>query len=241
MGERFSGIAAITFDFFRTLVRHRTGRGRGATLMAYLHEQGLASDPWAHRVLYDVFQSHASDYAPDLPPTEKDRYLRDFTERVFRSLNVQAGPDVAAEHAEAIWQLLGPDSLRVFDEVPEVLRSLRARRYRLAVISNWQCGLGHFCAELGIADAFEHVLASAEVGAAKPDPRIFLEACRRLDLPPERVLHVGDDFIEDVEGARSAGLRVAWLRRDDAPTAETESPVIADLSALPALLPDVRS
>lgn len=208
---------AITFDCYGTLIRLRTGVGRGRALMTYLSEQGLKSDPWEHQVLYDVFEAHAKEYSPDFPEEEKQQYLRRFVERVFRRLGVRASDGEAADHAQSVWTLLGPVSFSVFTEVPGVLRTLKAAGYRLAVVSNWQCGLGHFCTELGLGDAFDDVVASAEVGSSKPDPAIFHEACRRLGVHCGRVLHVGDSLEDDFEGARRAGLQAVLLQRDREP------------------------
>jgi FMN phosphatase YigB (HAD superfamily) len=47
----------------------------------------------------------------------------------------------------------------------------------------------------------------------KPSPVIYEVAVRQLGLPPEQILHVGDHFLEDVEGARSAGLQSLHLVR----------------------------
>ena len=218
--------------------------------MSYLNAEGLASDPWEHQVLYDVFEPHARDYSLDFSREERRRYLRRFAERVFQRLSVQASPAEAADRSEDVWRLLGPASLVVFPEVPEVLRELGGAGYRLAVVSNWQCGLGHFCAELGLDGHFEHVIASAEIGSEKPEPGIFREACRRLGTPADRVLHVGDSVTADVQGARGAGLQAVLVQRHppDSPTEEgtsaeatteeppTEAPTIPDLSALPDLV-----
>ncbi len=212
--ESMARIDAITFDFFNTLARHRSSQGRGATLMAYLDANGLASDPWEHQALYDVFERHGVEYAPDQSAQEKQEYYRRLASRLFHRLNVRASDDVAAKHAVRLWQLLGPACFTVFSEVSDVVRRLKAAGYRLAVVSNWQCGLKHFCAELGIGESFDHVLASAEVGYAKPAPEIFHEACRRLGTEPKRVLHIGDTPVDDFDGARSAGLQAILLRRD---------------------------
>jgi HAD superfamily hydrolase (TIGR01549 family) len=208
------GIQAVTFDFFNTLVSHRRGDGgRGSALMEYLRSQGLESDPWEHQVLYDVLEPHAREYAPDQSPAVKHNYLCRLAERVFERLNVRSEVQEARSHATKIWELIGPSSLAVFPEVPRTLERLRAAGYRLAVVSNWQCGLRHFCVELGIEDMFEHVVASAEVGYAKPRREIFEEACRRLAVPADRVLHVGDTVEDDVEGARGAGMRAVLVSR----------------------------
>ena len=47
-----------------------------------------------------------------------------------------------------------------------------------------------------------HVIASTDVGACKPDPQIFAEAVRRAGVPASEILHVGDSWVYDVEGAR---------------------------------------
>jgi FMN phosphatase YigB (HAD superfamily) len=50
------------------------------------------------------------------------------------------------------------------------------------------------------------VVSSCDLGSAKPEPGIFLEAARRLGLPPEQILHVGDRWELDVDGAERAGF-----------------------------------
>jgi putative hydrolase of the HAD superfamily len=208
-------IDAVTFDFYNTLVYHHQGHGRGSTLMEYLRAQGLPSDPWEHQVLYDVFEQHGTEYAPHQSEQDKRRYLVRFTNRVFLRLNVRAPDRAVADHAANVWRVLGPASLAVFPEVSGVLEALRGAGYRLAVVSNWQGGLRHFCTELGLGDAF--------------DP------CRRLGVPSHRVLHVGDSVVDDVEGALGAGLRAVLVQREpEGPP--VDAPMIPNLDGLPQLL-----
>ena len=123
----------------------------------------------------------------------------------------------------------GPEPWRVFPEVPGVLRMLRERGLRLAVISNWDDRLPGLLNALGLGELFEVTIVSGELGRHKPDPAIFRAALARLDLPADRVLHVGDDFDADVRGARAAGLRAAWLRRGDADSAADQLGDLAEL------------
>jgi HAD superfamily hydrolase (TIGR01549 family) len=233
--EWTGSIDAVCFDFYNTLAGHRGGRGRGARLMEYLQGAGLESDPWEHAVLYDVFEPHAREYSPDLSHEAKLAYRRRLTERVFARLRVRPSEGTAVDHAERVWELLGPASLVPFADVEEVFRSLRHAGLKIAVVSNWPCGLAHFCVELGFGDLIDHVIASAEVGAAKPDPLMFREACRRLGTTPARTLHVGDTIVDDVEGARGAGLHAVLIQRD-AEKAETVRPTIRSLTGVLALL-----
>lgn len=184
--------------------------------MQYFARHGLVSQPWEHQVLYDVFESHGEEYNPDQSSDERRRYLERLAKRVFRRLDVATSDGTAAEHAEGLWEVLGPASLVVYPEVHEVLERLSQAAIPVAIISNWQCGLEHFCRDLGLGEGIAHVLASAEVDSIKPDRGIFDEACRRLGVPSERVLHVGDTLRDDYEGGRSAGLKVVLVQRGEA-------------------------
>jgi putative hydrolase of the HAD superfamily len=57
----------------------------------------------------------------------------------------------------------------------------------------------------------------------KPDERIFLEACNRLGVPPERTLHVGDTHLDDYIGAESAGLQAVLIDRTNQSDASIRS------------------
>ena len=59
---------------------------------------------------------------------------------------------------------------------------------------------------------FRHVITSCELGRAKPDAEIYWEAARRLGLAPSEILHVGDRWELDAEGALRAGLGTALYR-----------------------------
>ena len=230
-----SRVEAITFDFFNTLIFHREGRGRGWRLMEYLQAQGLRPDPWEQGVLYDVFESHDTEYSPEAPQDKKDEYYALLSQRVFERLRVPASDEDASRHASSLWQILGPACFEVFPDALEALRALRAEGYPLALISNWQCGLRHFCAELSLSEYFDHILGSADLGVAKPDGRIFADACSRLGVPADQVLHVGDTLADDYLGGEASGLLVVLLDRD--PGSESRAArVIHRLDELPCML-----
>lgn len=96
---------------------------------------------------------------------------------------------------------------------PDALDALRrlAARLPLFALSNGNADL----ATIGVDHLFAGQLGAREHGAAKPDPGIFLAACARLRCAPHEVLHVGDHVEMDVIGAARAGLRTAWVHRDD--------------------------
>ena len=130
-------------------------------------------------------------------------------------------------------------------EAPAMLADLARRGFRLAVISNvlsrGQVPLN--LAKYGIGHYFDPVVASSVFGWRKPDPRIFLEAARLMNLAPEACAYVGDTISRDVIGARRAGYGLAiqiksFLTTQADRETETELPdqVIPDFSQVVPLI-----
>ena len=85
------------------------------------------------------------------------------------------------------------------------------------VVSNWDVSLHERLAETGLAPLVDGAVASAELGAAKPDPAIFARGLELAGAAPEEAWHVGDSPEADVEGARAAGVTPVLVARDGAP------------------------
>lgn len=128
---------------------------------------------------------------------------------------------------------------RAFEDVVPALEALRAAHPDLAlgVVTN---GEGEpqraKLAKIGVADRFAVVVASGEVGFAKPDAAIFALACERLEVEPARTAHVGDRLDLDAQAASAAGLHGIWLDRLGAQRAPRDVTRIATLHELPGAL-----
>lgn len=96
-----------------------------------------------------------------------------------------------------------------YPDVHPALARLRAR-YRLFAVSNGNADL----ARCGLADVFDGHVTARAAGAAKPDARIYARLVELAGVRAGEVLHVGDDPLADVEGARNAGMQAVWLNRD---------------------------
>lgn len=119
-------------------------------------------------------------------------------------------------------------------EAGDALDALRARGLAIGVVSNWDCGLEHTLAQVGLRERVDVVGASAVVGARKPDPAIFLHVLEALGVAPREALHCGDRADVDCVGAEAAGIRPVLVHRRGGPAAGWET--VADLSALVALV-----
>ena len=147
-------------------------------------------------------------------------------------------PAQADELAPLIYQRMADEyepQAWVPPDVPETLRSLSAAGYRLAVVSNRSQPCQDELDRLGLSEYLDFSLTSGEVHAWKPDPRIFALALQQLELSPEDVLYIGDNYYADVVGARRAGLQPVLI--DPAGIfPEVNCPVIASIADLLMLL-----
>jgi putative hydrolase of the HAD superfamily len=97
----------------------------------------------------------------------------------------------------------------------EALEAL-AGRTRLGIVSNYPYPpvVEDSLERAGLAEPFETVVVSGSLGWVKPDVRPFRRALRDLRVSATSALFVGDTLATDVLGARAAGMRTAWFRRD---------------------------
>ncbi len=92
-------------------------------------------------------------------------------------------------------------------EVLEVLRTARSSGWRVGLLTNATTRLHDDLRRLRLDDAFDVVVNSADLGIAKPDPRVFEAACLSLGSPLAGCSFV-DDTRVNVEAAAERGLRV---------------------------------
>ena len=160
------------------------------------------------------------------------RWWKALVAETFRPLGLPQPFDVFFDELYNLFA--DPSVWRVYPEVFEVLRALKARGLILGVLSNWDLRLGPLLEGLELRPYFEHVILSAVVGWEKPHRRIFESALDLVGAPAKEVLHVGDNYQQDVLGAQRVGMYAVWLRRRGKKTADC--PVISSLDELVTLI-----
>ncbi|WFB84523.1 MULTISPECIES: HAD-IA family hydrolase [Streptomyces] len=170
---------AIVFDLDGVLV-DSVGVMREAFTVAYREVVGPGEPPFAE------YSKHLGRYFPDimrimgLPIALQEPFVRESYRLSHR--------------------------VRMFDGVPDLLRSLRADGYRLAVATGKSGPRARSLLDgLGVLTRFEHVLGSDEVANAKPAPDIVLRAMELLGAGPDETMMIGD-AVTDLASARAAGV-----------------------------------
>ena len=122
----------------------------------------------------------------------------------------------------------------VFGEVPDALRELRARGWRLAILSNTDRDLIEASlARIGVP--FELAIVASEIGSYKPAPGHWRKFLVRSGADPARHVHVAASLFHDVEPCAELGIPCVWINRLGE---EAATPVLAELPNLHGL-PDV--
>jgi len=106
-----------------------------------------------------------------------------------------------------------PDAWRCEPDAGPTMEALAGQGYTLALASNYDRRLRTVVAGLPF-EHLRHLVISSEVGWRKPAPQFFTSLCDIVGAPPECVLYVGDDPVNDYHGARSAGVRGALIKTD---------------------------
>lgn len=130
------------------------------------------------------------------------------------------------------------------EEITGIIRTLRDKGIRTALLSNFSAELAQWLADLGLKELFDAVVISAEVGATKPDPAIYRQVLERLGVAPEEALFV-DDWRANVEAAQNLGMMgvrfrgtVSLQRALSAAGLPVSPPVICPVPGLRAVIFD---
>ena len=231
-------IAVVLFDLDDTLFAHSRAVAHG--VLAHRTALGLPGDTAAELVRWTALEE-----------LHYHRYLRgELDHQQMRRARARAyvephGIDLHDDSAADAWFGAYVDRYRAgWQLYDDTLPTLDALPQRFGIITNGELGLQVGKIEaMGIADRFEHVIASGEVGHAKPDARIFLAAVQAFGVDAAQAAYVGDRLHTDAIGAAEAGLVGIWLDRHNAATHEQRAEasshgvtIVTVLDQVPAVL-----
>lgn len=147
---------------------------------------------------------------------EPGRTNEDHEREFWRQVVEDVLPDVADRStcfAELFEHFRRPESWRCFDDVAATLRELDRRGYRMLIASNFDARLNRVCDGLPELRGVERRVISSLVGYRKSHRGFYDAVVAASGCDRDEVLMVGDDFANDVESARAAGLTAWHLRR----------------------------
>ena len=154
-----------------------------------------------------------------------------FTEQIVRGMGGDAeGARECAVDMVRAWER--HENFSLYEDALPVLEELRGRGLRIGLVSNGQRDLEEFTVHHALQ--VDAVVGSKAHGRTKPHPSIFVAALEALRVNADETAMVGDSYEDDIEGARSLGMRAILLDRDGLRPDEDDR--IDTLLALPAAL-----
>ncbi|MGH2638570.1 MAG: HAD family hydrolase, partial [Rhabdochlamydiaceae bacterium] len=183
MGSRGSGIEKFSYNAIRLAMEELSVN------VKKIYEQGL-----------------------DISPEDRGRMLFELLEIKFegeeaQQLYKEAGRTLSNSGYYSRYPNLNP-------EVKPALKELRESfpKLKIGLISNAARSTKTYWRMFrffGIADYFDSLTISSEVGFLKPRKEIFKRSLESLNVKPRQALHVGDLFKADIVGATSSGMNAA--------------------------------
>lgn len=196
------------FDLYGTVVDIQSGLTQAVT--PYLRAKGWASDPasfvtWWRRTHFENSMIDALLHRQHTP-------YREIGHRSVAFVLERAGIAYTMEEVQALVAQI--ETLRSFPEVPEALARLQSR-YKLVVLSNGDPDMLE-TARKHHGIPFDRVLSVAEANSFKPHVATYTKAAELLGVHLDQILFVAS-HVFDCIGAKSAGMRTAFINRRQRP------------------------
>ena len=204
-------IDAVTFDHFMTLVRPVKGVEEDVVFPIARSLHGEVS--FDEGEFLRIYRQKDADYRRDLRETCVERLLDEIVLDVLGDMGFEKEALRERVHS-SVEAGLATREVVYYPDALETLKILRERGYSLGIISNthWRWNAEH---RRSMGAYFDVITLSYEHGFAKPHHSIFQTTLEKLGVRADRCLHVGDDPTADIQGAREAGLKTAFVKRDE--------------------------
>lgn len=204
---------AILFDAADTLIAPFPSRGSILSNLAL--SKGVKVDP---ELAEHVFHTKYDDWEKE--KLFSDEYIQASSEnrkKLYLKLNAdilkECSPSTPYETlltiGEEIYTNMYTNSKcwKVIDGVEGFLTKQKENEKRLGIVDNWNKNLFKILEDLNLSKYFEFIISGGELGIRKPSRDIFIHALNILNLPAEKVLFIGDRYIDDILGPRSAKIQ----------------------------------
>ncbi|MGD1907346.1 MAG: HAD-IA family hydrolase [Leptolyngbyaceae cyanobacterium] len=180
---------------------------------------GVTADAEAlNQAFFEQFKAADPMAFPDADPTDipalEYAWWRAIAEQSFQAVEaLDPFSDFDAFFAALYAYFASAEPWVIYPDTYDALERWKSRGIQLGVISNFDSRIYTVLEVLTLADCFQSITISTEVGVAKPDSLIFATALQKHHCNAFEAWHVGDSYRDDYEGARAAVLRGVWLRR----------------------------
>ncbi len=177
-----------------------------------------ASPEKLNKAFYQSFKASPSPTFPDAEvqdiPQREFEWWYAIARNTFKSAGViQQFADFDTFFSELYIHFGTSDPWFVYPDVIPALTNWQKKGISLGIISNFDSRIFSVLQALELRDFFDSITISTQVGAAKPEPKIFGVALAKHNCNASLAWHVGDSNNEDYQGAKAVGMRGVLIKR----------------------------
>jgi putative hydrolase of the HAD superfamily len=199
----------VALDAVGTLIHPEPGVAEAYHAAASRHGSRLSAEDISlrFRTVYSEFE----ELPPHRADTSEERELAKWREIVARVIPDVTDPEQCFE--DLFEWFSHPGAWRVYPDVAEALVRLSANGLQVALASNFDRRLHQVCDGLPALDQIGVRVVSSEVGWRKPSPGFYRALVSQTGVDAGEIVMIGDSWLNDIAGAREAGLQALWLDR----------------------------
>ncbi|MBN1375608.1 MAG: HAD-IA family hydrolase [Dehalococcoidia bacterium] len=229
-------IKVVCFDFFNTLAYFDPPRDKFYAKVA--GDFGVKVTPEAIEKALPEADSYwrlENFKSPIRTREDNDKYpvYTQYALRILKGATPPATPEQALQILAKAFSV-GFKFVAFQDSLP-ALSDLKNRKLTVGVISNIGQEIDSYCSELGFEPYLDFKVTSFEVGYDKPRPEIFQLALKKAGCSPEEAVFVGDQYEQDILGARGVGMKPVLIDRKKSGN-NPDCQVIDSLLSIPGLI-----
>ena len=143
---------------------------------------------------------------------------------LFREKGVEENADALGVNAAQLFRIASIEYVKLYPHVLDALAMLRARGYRLWLLSNAQrIFTAYELRHLGLGEQLDGIYISSDYGCRKPDVRFYNALLREQKLDVKKCLMIGNDRETDIAGAKHAGMDTLYMHTNLTPPDQAEA------------------
>jgi HAD superfamily hydrolase (TIGR01549 family) len=225
-------IKAVFFDWFNTLAHYHPPREE--LERQALHELDFTVSPQVVSQGLYLADKHFYEENARLPirhrnPEDQLKIYSGFQVTILQEAGIPPQQDLVLKLMSRMRELNTTMKFILYDDVIPTFKAVTAKKLTVGLLTNLQREIDSMCLELGIASYIDFTVTSGEVGADKPQAPIFLKALELAKVKPQEAIHIGDQYNNDVKGARAVGIVPLLLDRTNLYPEITDCPRIQSL------------
>ncbi|CAN5215280.1 HAD family phosphatase [soil metagenome] len=176
-------------------------------IKAIIYDLGgvLIDDPWPGMATYYSEALHV----------DKDKFIEAYnkivsiwqTGKITEKecwTNITTSLNTHMPTSETLWLDGFKQTINEKKEIFLQIESFKKRGYKIGLLSNTEAPIMQFVLEQKYQD-FDVYVFSCDIGVAKPNPKIYIEILRRLQIKPLEAVFI-DDKEENIESAKALGI-----------------------------------